>query len=186
MPHRTGSRQSVPKKWGREISGPSEPQITYRKRLSRRRPAGDPHRPLKRRANSPGLGGCLDVGENRECLAVDAVESEPVSEFPENREFTGKIRDFRPPRASFMPEIHATSMSCAEIPYHAEQGIFRGPTGNGHLADTAEQGRLPPAELVNVPPLPRAEGRSVGPQFVRRSIDMPAPPALSPAQLVPV
>jgi hypothetical protein len=39
-------------------------------------------RPLKRRTNLRRSGGCLDVGEIRECMAVDAVKREPVSEFP--------------------------------------------------------------------------------------------------------
>ena len=66
---RTGSNQSVPKKWGREISGPDGLGIPYRKRLSRRRPNGGLHRSLKRRANSPRLGEVLEIANYQDCMA---------------------------------------------------------------------------------------------------------------------
>ena len=65
-------------------------------------------------------------------VVADAVAVEPVStvKFPANREINREFCRFRRSAAVLASSRRANSMTCIEIPYVTEQGIFGGLTGN--------------------------------------------------------
>jgi hypothetical protein len=68
-----------------------------------------------------------------DCVVADAVAIEPVSiaGFPAYREIYREFLESRDPVCVIGHKRYRISITCDEIPYSMEQGIFPTATGNG-------------------------------------------------------